>query len=330
MVEFLVIRTAPAPRTARARVHRPSREIRLGQNTMLAKASIGGGLRLLDMPDDSTLAAMLSLAYGKAIGPEDTAIRSLKAAAHDLRLGWYDRAENELSTPRLGDLSEDGARCLAEGAAMLKAGMPPETVLARWGLSNTLRKYSPDEARDERGRWTNGGDAGNRVAENLVGGVPGQPKTMSDANSAAAPAPASTQPLSYDKVRALIAANNKSGQSDNLITAIAYQESRFNPNAQNGHSSAAGLLGVTGRAMKDLQNKYGVYSNTDLYNPAQNIDAGSKYLGLRIYRAHGNIDRALAGYGDGPAYATRVTAAANALGNNPKNPMQILKQYIGK
>jgi len=159
LIEFLVIRAAPAPRTARARVHRPSGEIRLGQNTVLAKASIGGGLRLLDMPDDHTLAAMLSLAYGKPIGPEDTAIKSLKAAAHDLRLGWYDRAENELRTPSLGNLSADGAQRLAEGAAMLKAGMPPETVLVRWGFSNTLRKYSPDEARDERGRWTNGGDA---------------------------------------------------------------------------------------------------------------------------------------------------------------------------
>ncbi len=137
-------------------------------------------------------------------------------------------------------------------------------------------------------------------------------------------------PLTHDQLKALVAANNHSGQSDELIMAIAYAESRFHPNAPNPHTTAGGLLGLTDPAMKDVQAHYQGTRNIDRYDPAQDIDAGSRYLALRILWADGDVSRALAGYGHGPAYAARVINAAHALQAKPANPMQSLRQYLGQ
>jgi membrane-bound lytic murein transglycosylase MltF len=137
-------------------------------------------------------------------------------------------------------------------------------------------------------------------------------------------------PLTYDQIRALVAANNHSGQSDELIIAMAYKESRFRPNAQNLHSTVGGLLGLTDQAIEDVQTYFGANRDIDRHNPAQDIDAGSRYLALLISRAHGDVPQALARYGTGRAYATAVMKTASALKAGSPNPMQVLRQYIGK
>lgn len=126
-------------------------------------------------------------------------------------------------------------------------------------------------------------------------------------------------------MKALVAANNHSGQSDELIIAIAYAESRFHPNAQNSRTTAGGLLGLTDGAIADLEARHEGPTHVDKYDPAQDIDAGSRYLALRIQRADGNVSRALAGYGPSPAYAAKVINAANALHADPPGPMQPAK-----
>ena len=139
----------------------------------------------------------------------------------------------------------------------------------------------------------------------------------------------SSRSLSYSTMQTLVGANNNSGQPDDLIIAMAYKESGFDPFAQNSSSSAAGLLGLTDLAIKDLNRVYEGFSNVDKYDPGQNIDAATQYIALRVQYASGNVFKAISGYGTGSSYAVNVLQAAAALELNPPDPMQTLRQIIG-
>ncbi len=106
-------------------------------------------------------------------------------------------------------------------------------------------------------------------------------------------------PLGFDRlslgdISNLVAKNNRSGQTNELIICMAYKESTFDPDAdQPGFkNSARGLLGVTDAAATDEGVDY-----EDLHDPATNISAGSDYLRKRIHRSHGNVYAGLLGYG---------------------------------
>ena len=121
--------------------------------------------------------------------------------------------------------------------------------------------------------------------------------------------PLGLAPLSLGDIANLVAKNNNSGQSDELIICMAYKESTFDPDAmQSGSNSARGLLGVTDAAATDAG-----FDWADLGDPATNIDAGSTYLGMRIHRNHGNIPNGLAGYGTGMPYARSLLKCEKCL-----------------
>lgn len=147
---------------------------------------------------------------------------------------------------------------------------------------------------------------------------------------------AAPQRLSYDDVKKLVHDNNESGQSDELITAMTWKESRFDPSAKSSdpNSTATGLMQVTKTADKDLVRLKGsAYSwdkVTDPKNPAMNIRAGSLYLGLRIQWSGGDVTKGLDGYGTGKGYATDILKAEADLKLGPKNPQQVLINDIGK
>ncbi len=131
--------------------------------------------------------------------------------------------------------------------------------------------------------------------------------------------------LSYNQVKGLVTENNLSGQSDEMIIAMAYKESTFNPDAESSTSSAIGLLGVTKGAAEDAG-----YDYSTLSDPATNIQAGSSYLKLRIAWTNGDVSRGLAGYGTGSSYASSILQAENALQVNPQNPMAELQRILHK
>ncbi len=94
---------------------------------------------------------------------------------------------------------------------------------------------------------------------------------------------------SYDTL--ILAACNRHGVDPALIKAIMHTESAFNPNARS-HAGAQGLM----QLMPATARRFSVYNS---YDPAANIEGGTKYMAWLLRRFDNNLDLALAGYNAG-------------------------------
>jgi RHS repeat-associated protein len=115
-----------------------------------------------------------------------------------------------------------------------------------------------------------------------------------------------------EKMSSLVSANNISGQSNELVLCMAWKESSFNETAKtkDPKSTAAGLLGVTKTALKDLSGyKYEDTSTKGI----ENIKAGTEYIKLRIKRANGSVEKGLDGYGTGSGYGKSLLDCEKCL-----------------
>ncbi|HEY6331548.1 MAG TPA: lytic transglycosylase domain-containing protein [Blastocatellia bacterium] len=77
----------------------------------------------------------------------------------------------------------------------------------------------------------------------------------------------------------------------NLILAVMNQESGFNPHARS-YKGACGLM----QLMPDTARRFGV---VNIYDPAQNIEGGAKYLRFLLDKFNGDVKLTLAGYNAG-------------------------------
>jgi soluble lytic murein transglycosylase-like protein len=78
----------------------------------------------------------------------------------------------------------------------------------------------------------------------------------------------------------------------NLIAAMAFRESRFDP-AAISRAGAIGVMQLKPRTAKGLGVK-------DIYDARENVFGGTKYIASLLQRFGGDVELALAGYNAGP------------------------------
>lgn len=95
-------------------------------------------------------------------------------------------------------------------------------------------------------------------------------------------------------------ASARYGIPADLITSVIKTESSGNPNAESG-TGPVGLMQVSRAVAKD----YG-YNPQDRYDPAKNIEMGTRYLADNLRAFNGNVPKALLGYNQGTGGARQI------------------------
>ncbi|MFM9280709.1 lytic transglycosylase domain-containing protein [Paenibacillus jiagnxiensis] len=128
-------------------------------------------------------------------------------------------------------------------------------------------------------------------------------------------------PTSFDSL--ISAASTKYGVPESLIKAVIDTESSFNPNAVSS-AGAKGLMQLMDATAQGL----GV---SDPFDPAENIDAGVRYLSYQLKRFGGQENMALAAYNAGPSKVERLGISSDAELMSVLNLLPVETQnYVAK
>jgi hypothetical protein len=142
-------------------------------------------------------------------------------------------------------------------------------------------------------------NAGDRVKLTLQGGiveVAASDLVSVEPEDTFQPLPVST-PAQGPYGELIRAAAEKHGLDEKLITRLIAAESNFNPKAVS-RKQARGLMQL-------LPQTAAQYSVANIFDPAENIEAGTRYLKELLEKYRGNLPLALAAYNAGPDMVER-------------------------
>ena len=174
---------------------------------------------------------------------------------------------------------------LAVASAGLAPGARGDYAVLKSGVRLHITGY--EQAGDQI-RLTVAGGTVNIAATDLVSVEP------EDQFAAPPPAPEPAKGPYGDLIRASAA---KHGVDEKLITHVIAVESNFNPRAAS-HKQALGLMQL-------LPATAAKYSVSNIFDPAENIDAGTHYLKDLLRHYKGNTSLALAAYNAGPQMVSK-------------------------
>lgn len=115
-------------------------------------------------------------------------------------------------------------------------------------------------------------------------------------------------------------AGERNGVDPRFIHAVIWQESKYKVQARSG-AGAHGLM----QLMPATARRFGCRDTSD---PAQNIEAGTKYLRFLLQRFNGNITLALAGYNAGEGAVDKYNGVPPY--NETQNYVRIITARYGK
>jgi soluble lytic murein transglycosylase-like protein len=185
---------------------------------------------------------------------------------------------------RLAKLALSGAALLA-AAALCGAPARADYAVLRSGLRLHITGY---ETEGTHVRLTVEGGTVDLQAEDVVAIEP------EDQFAPNAPSPVTSAGPFANLIHA---AAQKHGLDEDLIARVIAMESNFNPRAVS-RRQALGLMQL-------LPETAAHYSVADIFDPAQNIEAGAHYLKDLLTRYRGNLTLALAAYNAGPEMVER-------------------------
>ena len=118
----------------------------------------------------------------------------------------------------------------------------------------------------------------------------------------------------------ILEAGQKEHVDPRFIHAVIWQESKYKVDARS-HAGAQGLM----QLMPATAKRFGCEHPKD---PAQNIEAGTKYLNWLLRRFAGNVELALAGYNAGEGSVDKYAGVPPY--NETQNYVKIISQRYGK
>ena len=122
--------------------------------------------------------------------------------------------------------------------------------------------------------------------------------------------------------RYIVESATKHGVDPKLVFAVMQQESSFKRNAVSP-KGASGYM----QLMPGTARRFGV---TDIFDPRQNIDAGTKYLRFLLDLFKGNVELALAGYNAGEYRVIRDGYRVPQIRETQNYVKVISSRYYGK
>jgi soluble lytic murein transglycosylase-like protein len=116
----------------------------------------------------------------------------------------------------------------------------------------------------------------------------------------------------------------------NLILSIIYVESKGNASAVGDDGCSLGLMQLNWCA--GTPQRFGVSVKEDLFKPAVNINAGTKYLFYLIDKFNGNLISAISGYNAGEKrvginYASYVMKVLETFNNLSEKKIFLCHQF---